>query len=122
MAGYPERTRQSLDKYILPAARLAADDFSTVDFGWLRLFLPGEKIPQKATFLANNNFGDVTVGTTPEQIEMITRAAYENNAPLSFVLALGKLRAHPQADAIMSVFKKYEDLKFAKQKDGKVSP
>lgn len=79
---YPERTRQSLDKYILPAARLAADDFSTVDFGWLRLFLPGEKIPRKATFLANNNFGD----------------------------------------AIMSVFKKYEDLKFAKQQDGKVSP
>ncbi len=119
---YPERTRQSLDKYILPAARLAADDFSTVDFGWLRLFLPGEKIPRKATFLANNNFGDVTVGTTPEQIEMIARAAYENNAPLSFVLSLGKLRAHPQADAIMSVFKKYEDLKFAKQQDGKVSP
>ena len=119
---YPERTRQSLDKYILPAARLAADDFSTVDFGWLRLFLPGEKIPRKATFLANNNFGDVTVGTTPEQIEMIARAAYENNAPLSFVIAPKKLRAHPQADAIMSVFKKYEDLKFAKRKDGKVSP
>ena len=98
----------------MPAARLAADDFSTVDFGWLRLFLPGEKIPRKATFLANNNFGDVTAGTTPEQIEMIARAAYENNAPLSFVLSLGKLRAHPQADAIMSVFKKYEDLKFAK--------
>ena len=119
---YPERTRQSLDKYILPAARLAADDFSTVDFGWLRLFLPGEKIPPKATFLANNNFGDVTVGTTPEQIEMIARAAYENNAPLSFVITPKKLRAHPQADAIMSVFKKYEDLKFAKRKDGKVSP
>ena len=119
---YPERTRQSLDKYILPAARLAADDFSTVDFGWLRLFLPGEKIPRKATFLANNNFGNVTAGTTPEQIEVVARAAYENNAPLSFVLSLGKLRAHPQADAIMSVFKKYEDLKFAKQQDGKVSP
>ena len=111
---YPERTRQSLDKYILPAARLAADDFSTVDFGWLRLFLPGEKLPRKATFLANNNFADVTVGSTPEQIEMVARAAYENNAPLSFVLSLGKLRAHPQADAIMSVFKKYEDMKFAK--------
>ena len=119
---YPERTRQSLDKYILPAARLAADDFSTVDFGWLRLFLPGEKVPRKATFLANNNFGNVTAGTTPEQIEVVARAAYENNAPLSFVLSLGKLRAHPQADAIMSVFKKYEDLKFAKQQDGKVSP
>ena len=100
---YPERTRQSLDKYILPAARLAADDFSTVDFGWLRLFLPGEKIPRKAMFLANNNFADV-----------VARAAYENNAPLSFVLSLGKLRAHPQAEAIMSVFKKYEDMKFAK--------
>lgn len=44
---------------------------------------------------------------------MIARVAYENNAPLSFVLSLGKLRAHPQAEAIMSVFKKYEDLKFA---------
>ena len=109
---YPERTRQSLDKYILPAARLAADDFSTVDFGWLRLFLPGEKLRGKATFLANNNFTDVTGGSTPEQIEMVARAAYENNAPLSFVLSLSTLRAHPQADAIMSVFRKYEDMKF----------
>ena len=72
---------------------------------------------QKATFLAINNFGDFTVGTTPEQIEMIARAAYENNAPLSFVLMLKKLRAHPQADAIMSVFKKYEDMKFSGQRN-----
>ena len=57
---------------------------------------------------------DVTAGSTSEQIEMVARAAYENNAPLSFVLSLGKLRAHPQAEAIMSVFKKYEDMKFAK--------
>ena len=47
---------------------------------------------------------------------MIARAAYENSAPLSFVLMLKKLRAHPQADAIMSVFKKYEDMKFSGQR------
>ena len=108
---FPERTRQSLDKYILPAARLAADDFSTVDFGWLGFYLPG-KIKKKAAFLSYNNFGDTTVGTSPEQIDMIARAAYENNAPLSIQLSPKKLASHPQADAIMAVFKKYEDLKF----------
>jgi len=40
------------------------------------------------------------------------RAAYENDAPISIQLSLKKLRAHPQADAIMAVFKKYEDMKF----------
>ncbi len=109
---FPERTRQSLDKYILPAARLAADDFSTVDFGWLGFYLPG-KIKKKAAYLAAyDKFGDTTVGTSPEQIDMIARAAYENNAPLSIQLSPKKLATHPQADAIMAVFKKYEDLKF----------
>ena len=108
---YPERTRQSLDKYILPAARLAADDFSTVDFGWLGYYLPG-KVKKKAAFLSHNNFGDVTAGSTPEQIDLIVHAAFENNAPISIQLSLKKLREHPLSDAIMAVFKKYEDLKF----------
>ena len=112
---YPERTRQSLDKYILPAVRLAADDFSTVDFGWLGFYLPGEKTRKKATFLDNNSFGEVTEGTTPAQIEMIARAAFENGAPLSIQLSMDRLKRHPQADAIMAVFKKYEDLKFKEQ-------
>ena len=109
---YPERTRQSLDKYIIPAARLAADDFSTVDFGWLGFYLPGEKTLRHKVFI-NNNFADVTCGTSPEQIDMIARAAYENGAPLSIQLSPARLKQHPQADAIMAVFKKYEDLKFA---------
>jgi len=108
---YPERTRQALDTYILPAARLAADDFSTVDFGWIGFYLPGEKT-RRAANLADNRFAATTCGTSPEQIDMIARAAYENNAPLSFKLMPDKLRAHPNADAIMAVFKKYEDLKF----------
>jgi hypothetical protein len=109
---YPERTRQSLDKYILPAARMAADDFSTVDFGWLGFYLPGEKTWRGGGFLADNAFADATAGSTPEQIETAVRAAYENDAPISIQLSLKKLRVHPQADAIMAVFKKYEDMKF----------
>lgn len=108
---YPERTRQALDKFILPAARLAANDFSTVNFGWIGLFLPGENT-SRAGFLANNSFGDTTCGTTPESIEMVARAAYENNAPLSFLLTIGRFLKHPQREEIMAVFKKYEDLKF----------
>ena len=108
---YPERTRQSLDKYILPAARLAAEDFSTVDFGWLGFYLPGEKT-KRADFLAKNAFAAATAGSTPEQIEMAVRAAYESNAPISLQFSLKKFRAHPQSDAILAVFKKYEDMKF----------
>ena len=100
-----------LDKYILPAARLAADDFSTVDFGWLGYYLPG-KVKRKAAFLAHNDFGDFTAGSTPEQIDLIARAAFENNAPISIQLSLKKLREYPLSDAILAVFKKYEDLKF----------
>ena len=108
---YPERTRQALDKWILPAARMAADDFSTVNFGWIGFFLPGEKT-RRADFLANNNFADTTGGTSPEQMEMLAKAAYDNNAPLSVQFSLRKLRVHPKADAIMAVIKKYEDMKF----------
>ena len=54
-------------------------------------------------------------GTTPAQIEMIARAAFENGAPLSIQLSMERLKRHPQADAIMAVFKKYEDLKFKEQ-------
>lgn len=109
---YPERTRQALDKFILPAARLAADDFSTVNFGWIALHMPGEKTRRAAT-LADNSFAAVTGGTTPESIELVARAAYENNAPLSFRFSLGRINRHPHAEAIMAVFKKYEDMKFS---------
>ena len=39
-------------------------------------------------------------------------AAYENNVSISIQLSLKKLREHPLSDAIMAVFKKYEDMKF----------
>ena len=108
---YPERTRQALDKYILPAASLAADDFSTVDFGWFGFFLPGTKT-RKIASLADNNFAAVTAGTTPEQAEMVASAAYRCNAPISLMFTLKEYKKHPQADGIMAVFKKYEDMKF----------
>ena len=109
---YPERTRQSLDRFVLPAARLAADDFSVVDFGWLGFYLPGTKTRRAAATLIDNSFGDVTAGSSPEQVDIVARAAYENGAPISIQVSLEKLRAHPRADEIMSVFRKYEDLKF----------
>ena len=109
---YPERTRQALDKFILPAARLAADDFSVVDFGLLDFYLPGTKTKRKAAYLADNSFAGVTAGTSPEQVETLLRAAYENGAPVSFRLSPKKLRIHPQAEEILAVFKKYEDMKF----------
>jgi hypothetical protein len=45
-------------------------------------------------------------------IAAVARAAFENNAPISIQLSLKKLREHPLSDAILAVFKKYEDLKF----------
>ena len=108
---YPECQRLALDKFVIPAARLAADDFSTVDFGWFGVWKPGEKV-KPASFLANNAFADVTAGTTGETAELVARAAYEAGAPVSLQFSLEEFRSHPHADDIMAAFRKYEEMKW----------
>ncbi len=56
---------------------------------------------------------DIKPKTTCLALAMLAALAGMAN---DVVIENAALRAHPQADAIMSVFKKYEDMKFSGQR------
>ena len=110
----PERTRNAAETYIIPCARDGADDFSAVNFGWVRPYYPGESLRHSATsFLVKNAPVSVTRGTTAEDLDYLCQAAEQWKCPLSVKGVLGVFRRHAEADALMSVLKKWEDEKWS---------
>ena len=79
----PERTRESMRKYVLRTARQDADDFSSVNFGWLSFRLPDTRLGKRESSIANNYPVEVTIGTQPDMYEFVASKAAAWNAPLS---------------------------------------
>lgn len=100
----PERTRAAAEKYILPCAAEAADDFSAVNFGWIGLRYPGQRVDGSGGFLADNTSG-ITRGTQPGDLRYLREKAEEFRCPLSVKGNLGVLRRHPAADALMEALR-----------------
>lgn len=97
---------------MFPCAREGADDFSAVNFGWIGVRCLGENTRRGNTFLKDNAAVSVTRGTMPEDIEYLCAQAAAYDCPLSVNGDLPRFRRHPKADALMDVFRRYEDAKF----------
>ena len=108
----PEYTRAAMQKYVLRCARDAADDFSTVNFGWIGVRAPGDRI-RVADFLARSGKVQTTAGTQVDQIEYIACKALAWNAPLSVMGNLDVFKRHPRADELLAALKRWEDAKLA---------
>ena len=108
----PEYTRAAMEKYVLRCARDAADDFSTVNFGWIGVRAPGDRI-RVADFLARSGKMQTTAGTQVDQIEYVACKALAWNAPLSVMGNLDVFRRHPRADELLAALKRWEDAKLS---------
>ena len=110
----PERTRESMRKYVLRTARQDADDFSSVNFGWLSFRLPDTRLGKRESSIANNNPVEVTVGTQPDMYEFVASKAAAWNAPLSMQVSPPLVAKHPRAGDIFAAVKRWEEVKLGR--------
>ncbi|MBR4652215.1 MAG: hypothetical protein IKO72_02535 [Kiritimatiellae bacterium] len=110
----PERTRESMRKYVLRTARQDADDFSSVNFGWLSFMLPDTRLRRRESSIANNNPVDVTIGTQPDMYEFVASKAAAWNAPLSMQARPWTVAKHPRAADILASVRRWEDVKLGR--------
>ncbi len=93
----PERIRPAMKKYTLRCAEQIANDFTSVNFGWVNYLAPGE----------------TTIGMQPDMYEYICSKALAWDAPISLVGNLGELRKHPRTEDNLRVIKIWEEAKLA---------
>lgn len=106
----PERTQSAVDRYVIRGARLAAEDFSTVNFGWFGFrapTTPGDEPPFCEPWMWQ------TMGTQPDMMEYVVSKACAWNAPFSMNASLRSFAAHPRADDIFDIIRRWEDLKLS---------
>ena len=107
----PERTREAVKKYILRTARQDADDFSSVNFGWLGFRLPDTNARRKSGFLADNAAVDKTIGTQPDMYEYVASKAAAWNSPVSVQASPHAVAAHPRGCDVLAALQRWEDVK-----------
>lgn len=110
----PERTRESMRKYVLRTARQDADDFSSVNFGWLSFRLPDTRLGKRESSIANNYPVKVTIGTQPDMYEFVASKAAAWNAPLSMQVSPPAAAKHPRAAEIFATVKRWEEVKLGR--------
>ena len=116
-----ELQRGAMRKYILRTARQDADDFSCIDFGWLRLQRPERPDPAKKKRMngqyAQSAFWNGTIGLQPDVVEYVACKAAAWNSPVGFSISLDAYRKHPRAADVLAAFKRWEDAKLGRRFD-----
>ncbi len=91
----PEDIRTAMKKYTLPCARRIADDFTSVNFGWVDYLAPSEK----------------TIGMQPDMYEYIYSKALAWDSPVSVMGKLDEIRSHPLSKDNFEVMRRWEEAK-----------
>lgn len=91
----PEDTRTGMKAYILPCAELMAENFSSIDFGWMDTRFPNDK----------------TIGMQPDMYEYICSKAAAWNCPVSLVAHLDRMAKSPHNADNLRVIKDWEEFK-----------
>ena len=116
-----ELQRKAMKKYILRTARQDADDFSPVDFGWLRLQRPERPDPARKKRMngqyAQSAFWNGTIGLQPDTVEYVACKAAAWNSPVGFSISLDAYRKHPRTADVLAAFKRWEDAKLDRRFD-----
>lgn len=91
----PERIRQAMKKYTLRCAQRIADDFTSINFGWVDYLAPTGK----------------SIGMQPDLYEYICSKALAWDAPVSLMGKLTELRRHPRTADNLRVIARWEEAK-----------
>ena len=91
----PEKLRPAMKKYTLRCAEQIADDFTSVDFGWM-------------DYLAPDN---TTVGMQPDHFSYIFSKALAWDAPVSVMGKLDQIAASARSEDNFAVMRAWEEAK-----------
>ncbi len=91
----PEDIRTAMKKYTLPCAERIAEDFSSVNFGWVDYLSPCTE----------------TVGMQPDMYEYIYSKALAWDCPVSVMGKLDQIKAHPRTKDNFEVMRRWEEAR-----------
>lgn len=91
----PEHIRPATDRYPLAAAEYIAQDFTSINFGWMGTTAPSDR----------------TIGMQPDMYEYVCSRGTAWDGPISIVAKLNELRNHPRTDDNLEVMKNWEDAR-----------
>jgi len=91
----PEEIKEAVDKRHIPAAAYNAENFTGVDFGWVKFTPPGEE----------------TTGIQPDMAAYIAAHAAGWDSPLSLLGDLKNFAAHPRTNDNLAIFRDWEEAK-----------
>lgn len=91
----PDDIRTAMGRYTLPCAQRIANDFTSVNFGWVDYLAPSAK----------------TIGMQPDMYEYICSKALAYDSPISLMGKLEELHAHPRTPDNLEVVRLWENAK-----------
>ncbi|MCU1258998.1 MAG: hypothetical protein JWO80_1883 [Bryobacterales bacterium] len=91
----PEVFKQAVRTYPAAEAPQAADDFTSINFGWIGYWAPSSQ----------------TIGTQADMIEYATSRAAAWDCPISLVGDLPQLESHPRTPDNLEVIRRWEDVR-----------
>ena len=104
----PEIFKEMIVKFPQAEVPIMRKDFTRVDFGWWRLYLPGEEVTLKNV----KPYRRVkSIGTQPDMWEFGTSRAAAWDCPSTIQFNLGAASRHPRIDDLMEVMRRWEDVR-----------
>jgi len=100
----PETFKSSIDAYPAREAPIMRQDMTRVNFGWWSIVPPGTTMPD----------GSVSIGTQADMWEYGQARAQGWDSPVTVQMRLDKLNAHPRKDDLLSVMRRWEDVRVRK--------
>jgi hypothetical protein len=91
----PEVFKQAIRAYPAAEAPHAAEDFTSINFGWIGYWAPSRE----------------TIGTQPDMLEYATSRAAAWDCPISLVGDLQQLEAHPRTPDNLAVLARWENVR-----------
>ena len=91
----PEFIKEATRKHPLAEMKLVSNDFTSIDFGWIKYTLPGEK----------------TIGIQPDMLEYVTSKAAGWNSIISLLGNIEYFKNHPRTDDNLEVIRRWEEVR-----------
>ena len=91
----PEDIKTATRLYPIEAIKMISNDFSSIDFGWIKMELPGKE----------------TIGIQPDMIEYVTSRAFAWNSIISIGGQLDLLEKHPRTNDNLEVIRRWEEVR-----------
>lgn len=91
----PEFIKEATRKHPLAEMELVSNDFTSIDFGWIKFTPPGDK----------------TIGIQPDMLEFVTSRAAGWNSIISLLGDLDHFRNHPRTTDNLEVIRRWEEVR-----------